>query len=61
MQPVQKISKTRKRKRRSHHALEPINYVHCPQCGNAKLPHAACENCGFVNTKLAIHIEEETE
>ncbi len=27
MQPVMKISKSRKRKRRSHHALRPIHYV----------------------------------
>jgi large subunit ribosomal protein L32 len=59
MQPVQKISKSRKRKRRSHHALSPIHYVRCPQCGNAKLPHCACENCGYVNSRLALAVEKE--
>jgi large subunit ribosomal protein L32 len=59
MQPVMKISKSRKRKRRSHHALRPIHYVRCPQCGNAKLPHCACDNCGYVNPKLALQMEEE--
>jgi large subunit ribosomal protein L32 len=60
MQPVQKTSKARKRKRRSHHALTPIQYVRCPQCSSAKLPHAACDNCGYVNPKLALQIEQET-
>jgi large subunit ribosomal protein L32 len=60
MLPVQKHSKSRKRKRRAHHALKPIHYVRCPQCGNAKLPHCACDNCGYVNPKLALQIEEES-
>ena len=59
MLPVQKSSKARKRKRRSHHALKPIHYVRCAQCGSAKLPHAACGNCGFVNPNLAIDIKSE--
>jgi large subunit ribosomal protein L32 len=59
MLPVQKHSKSRKRKRRSHHALKPIHYVRCPQCGNAKLPHCACDNCGYVNPKLALQIDQE--
>ncbi len=61
MQPPQKISKRRKRARRSHHALKPIHYVRCPQCTSAKLPHAACDNCGYVNPKLALHVEQEAE
>lgn len=59
MQPVQKISKSRKRKRRSHHALTPIHYVKCGQCGSPKLPHAACGNCGFVNPSLGLKMGEE--
>ena len=59
MQPVQRISKSRKRKRRSHHALTPIHYVRCPQCGNAKLPHCACDNCGYVNPKLALQVQTD--
>ena len=61
MQPVQRISKSRKRKRRSHHALKPTHYVRCPNCGTAKLPHAACDNCGYVNPGLALQIEPEQE
>ena len=57
MLPVQKISKSRKRKRRSHHALKVRHYVHCPVCANAKLPHAACGQCGYVNPKLAIKVD----
>ena len=54
MLPVQKHSKSRKRKRRSHLALKPIQFVRCPQCGTTKLPHAACDNCGYVNPQLAL-------
>jgi large subunit ribosomal protein L32 len=56
MLPVQRISKSRKRKRRSHQALKPIHYVRCPQCAGAKLPHVACGNCGFVNPSLSIEV-----
>jgi large subunit ribosomal protein L32 len=58
MQPQQKISKSRKRKRRAHHALSPIHYVKCPQCGTARLPHVACDNCGFVSPKLAVKVAD---
>jgi large subunit ribosomal protein L32 len=51
----------RKRKRRSHHALKPIHYVRCPQCSSTKLPHSACDNCGYVNPKLALPVEQEQE
>ena len=57
MLPPQKVSKTRKRRRRSHQAMKPIHYVRCPQCANAKLPHAACGQCGYVNAKLSLQFE----
>ena len=59
MLPVQRHSKSRKRKRRSNQALKPIHYVRCPQCSSSKLPHAACDNCGYVNPKLALQMETE--
>lgn len=57
MLPVTRKSKMRKRTRRSHHALTPVHLIACPQCGQAKLPHAACRNCGYVNAHTSVSIE----
>ncbi|MCC7192014.1 MAG: 50S ribosomal protein L32 [Phycisphaeraceae bacterium] len=61
MNPVQRKSKSQSRMRRSHQALKKIASVRCPNCGGAKLPHAACMSCGFVRpgVKLALSKEEE--
>ena len=59
MLPKKKTSKTRTRTRRSHHALKPVNYSICPQCNNSKLPHAACENCGYVNPKTKLDLGKD--
>ena len=59
MVPVKKTSKCRKRQRRSHQALGAVNLVACPKCGKSKLPHAACRNCGYVSSKLALPVEEQ--
>ena len=59
MLPVKKMSKTRTRTRRSHHALKSMNYAYCPKCDNAKLPHSACPNCGYVNSKITLKIAKE--
>ena len=44
--PKRKISKYRKRIRRSHLALNPSPVNYCPRCGSAKRPHRVCDNCG---------------
>jgi len=59
MLPTKKTSKSRTRTRRSHHALKPVNYSICPQCNNAKLPHAACAKCGYVNPKTKLDLGKE--
>lgn len=59
MVPVTRKSKARKRSRRSHLALTPIQLISCLQCGQAKLPHAACGNCGYVNSHTSITIGKE--
>lgn len=60
MLPVTKKSKMRKRTRRAHDALRAFGLCACPQCSHAKLPHAACGNCGYVNahTKIKVGSEE---
>lgn len=59
MLPVKKTSKSRTRTRRAHHALKAAAVIACPMCGQAKLPHAACGNCGFVNAK--VQLKQKTE
>ena len=39
-------SKTRKAKRRTHIKLQAPTLVRCSSCGEFKLPHHACSNCG---------------
>ncbi|UCC98964.1 MAG: 50S ribosomal protein L32 [Phycisphaerales bacterium] len=60
MLPVKKTSKNRTRTRRSHHRLKAVNYAVCKKCGQAKLPHAACENCGYVNPKITLKLGKES-
>lgn len=61
MLPARRTSKARKRKRRSHHALTYLNLANCPQCGQKRLPHAVCKNCGYLNPRVKIEIEELEE
>jgi large subunit ribosomal protein L32 len=59
MLPKRKTSKSRTRTRRSHHRLKATNYSVCPKCDQAKLPHAACQNCGYVNPSITLKLAEE--
>ncbi|MDR0677286.1 MAG: 50S ribosomal protein L32 [Holosporaceae bacterium] len=47
--PKKKISKSRRNMRRSHLALTPVGIVVCSNCGESKLPHHLCANCGQYN------------
>ncbi len=54
MLPVKKTSKSKTRTRRSHQAMSAVNYSACPKCGSAKLPHAACGKCGYLNPDVSL-------
>jgi large subunit ribosomal protein L32 len=59
--PKKKQSKTRRNKRRANHdKISAPNVILCPQCGEPKLPHRVCENCGTYNDRqVVIDIPEE--
>ena len=42
-----RVSKTRKLKRRTHYKLEVPGMVVCSNCGELKLSHRVCPECGF--------------
>ena len=44
--PKQKQSHARTHKRRSQHRITPPRVRSCPQCGEPRLPHRVCGNCG---------------
>jgi len=60
MLPTQKLSRARTRSRRAHKQLTPVSYVDCPRCNAPKLPHAACDNCGYVRPGLSLKVEKES-
>jgi large subunit ribosomal protein L32 len=39
--------------------LRAVNAAVCPNCGTARLPHAACSNCGYVRPGLTIKLGKE--
>ena len=44
--PKKKLSRSRRDRRRFHHALRKIHLVDCPQCHARRRPHHICPSCG---------------
>ena len=61
--PQRRISKTRKRQRRSHFKLDNPSMMVCPNCGEFKLAHTVCSSCGYYDGKLVkeIKVKEDEE
>lgn len=56
--PFHQVSKTRKRMRRSHNALEAPGVTKCPKCGEMIKPHRVCPKCGYYKGKEVVNKEE---
>ena len=52
--PKKRQSKTRGRKRRTHYKSKATPVTDCPQCGQSKMPHRACPNCGYYRGRPVI-------
>ena len=50
--PQRRISKTRKRMRRTHFKLEVEGLVTCPNCGEMIKAHHVCQKCGYYAGKV---------
>lgn len=56
--PKRRHSKARRDKRRTNDSLTAPNVVNCPQCGDPKLPHRVCQNCGTYKGRSVIEEKE---
>jgi large subunit ribosomal protein L32 len=57
--PKRKLSKGRRDRRRAHDALVKTQLVQCSQCGEMRLQHTVCPNCGYYQGREIIAIEKE--
>lgn len=56
--PKRKTSKARRDKRRSNVCkLNSLNLSKCSKCGEFKLPHKMCSNCGFYKGEEIIKLK----
>jgi large subunit ribosomal protein L32 len=55
--PKRKVSKTRKRKRRTHWKAEAPALAKCPKCGEMVMPHRACPHCGHYKGRKVLETE----
>jgi large subunit ribosomal protein L32 len=56
MLPAFRQSHGRTRRRRSHHAMKPVQTSVCPLTGMPKLHHRACKESGYVRAGLQIKV-----
>ncbi|MBB5172190.1 50S ribosomal protein L32 [Texcoconibacillus texcoconensis] len=52
--PKRKTSTTRKNMRRTHKKLTVPGMVECPECGEMKLSHRVCKECGSYKGKEVV-------
>lgn len=55
--PFRKVSKTRKRMRRSHFKLTQPGLVKCAHCGEMIKQHIVCPHCGYYDGKQVINVK----
>ena len=55
--PKKKTSQARRNQRRAHHALKTPNLIACPNCGELRISHRVCPECGHYKGRPAIAVE----
>jgi large subunit ribosomal protein L32 len=57
-QPKKKTSRMKRGHRRSHHKATTMSFVKCENCGELKLAHRVCPECGHYNNEKVIETAE---
>ncbi len=56
--PKRRHSKSRRNKRRTHHALARQTLSECPNCHQPKPPHLVCPSCGYYKGSAVMEVKE---
>jgi len=56
--PKRRVSSGRRDRRRAHDALKARNVVVCSNCGETRLPHRVCPNCGHYQGREILDVTE---
>lgn len=59
--PKRKHSKGRRDRRRAHDALAAQQVVACANCGESRLAHTVCPNCGFYDGKEVVAKKKDSK
>ena len=52
--PKKKLTRARQGRRLSSYKLKPVHAAVCSRCRSAKLPHAACPECGYYRGRQVV-------
>ncbi len=56
--PKRRHSKARRNRRRAHDAIDQPASSVCTNCGEVKLPHRACRQCGHFKGREVVQVED---
>ena len=59
--PKRKVSSARRDRRRANDFLTPSNLTTCSNCGEVRLPHTVCPNCGYYKGREVIDVTKEAK
>ena len=57
--PKRKVSKSRRNRRRAHHALTLNHLVECERCGEYRISHRVCPKCGAYDGELIVEVKSD--
>lgn len=60
-EPKKRGNKSKRGMRRMHDKIKSPNFIYCPNCHEAMMPHMVCKTCGKYRGKTIIQIKKEKE